>query len=97
LYFQALTELHGRIPRAREKSSHLKHLILEIEVQWVLFRLLFDLRGISEGEFKVMTDRLSEISKHSESWLKWEQERLIKKPVVPQKNATPLDKKGTPR
>ncbi len=46
--------------RAKEKERHIYRLLLEIEVQWTLLRLLFDLRGISEGEFKVLSERLSD-------------------------------------
>ena len=57
--------------RAQEKTHHLSRLILEIEVQWVMTRLLFDLRGISEGEFKVLSERSSNIEKQSLAWLNW--------------------------
>lgn len=59
--------------RAQDKSRHLSRLLLESEVQWVLLRLLFDLKGITEGEFKVLSERLSEIEKQAQAWLQWQQ------------------------
>ena len=47
--------------KAQEKGRHLSRLLLETEVQWVALRLLYDLKGITEGEFKVLSERLSEI------------------------------------
>lgn len=64
--------------RARDKSRHITRLLLETEVQWALLRLLYDLKGISEGEFKVLSARLSEIGKQAQSWLKWQQSRRPK-------------------
>lgn len=74
--------------RAHDKSRHITRLLLETEVQWAMLRLLFDLKGISEGEFKVLSARLSDIGKQSQAWLKWEQGRPPKggraeKPAVP--------------
>ena len=57
--------------RSQDKTRLISRLIAEIEVQWVFLRLLFDLRGISEGEFKVLSERLSEIEKQAQAWLKW--------------------------
>jgi hypothetical protein len=59
--------------RAHDKSRYITRLLLETEVQWAMLRLLFDLKGISEGEFKVLSARLSDIGKQSQAWLKWEQ------------------------
>lgn len=47
----------------------LSRLLIEIDVQWALLRLLFDLRGISEGEFKVLSERLDDIGKQGHAWL----------------------------
>ena len=38
-----------------------------------MLRLLFDLRGITEGEFKVLSEQLSSIEKQTQAWLKWQQ------------------------
>lgn len=64
--------------RSRDKSRHITRLLLETEVQWALLRLLYDLKGISEGEFKVLSARLSDIGKQAQSWLKWQQSRQPK-------------------
>jgi len=49
--------------RAREKSRHITRLLLETEVQWAMLRLLFDLKGITEGEFKILSARLGKALK----------------------------------
>jgi hypothetical protein len=66
--------------KAQEKGRHISRLLLETEVQWVLLRLLFDLRGITEGEFKVLSERLSGIETQAQAWLKWQQNRKPRKP-----------------
>ena len=65
--------------RSEDKGRFLSRLVLELEVQWVLHRLLFDLRGISEGEFRVVSERLTEIGKQSRAWQKWDKS---KRPVL---------------
>ena len=59
--------------RAHDKNRHITRLLLEVEVQWALLRLLYELKGISEGEFKVLSERLSEIGKQAQAWLNWQQ------------------------
>ena len=49
--------------RSHEKLPHISDLLLQIEVQWALLRLSYDLKGISAGEFKVLSEKLSEIGK----------------------------------
>jgi hypothetical protein len=61
--------------RTHEKSKYIEGLLLECEVLWALLRLLYDLRGISEGEFKVLSEKLSDIGKQSEGWLKWQKSK----------------------
>ncbi|MBI2604756.1 MAG: hypothetical protein HYW49_01620, partial [Deltaproteobacteria bacterium] len=39
--------------------------------QWAMLRLLYELKGISEGEFKVLSGRLADIGKQAQAWLKW--------------------------
>ena len=58
--------------QARDKEPHINRLLLEIEVQWLMLRLLYDLKGISEGEFKVLSGRLADISKQAQVWAKWQ-------------------------
>lgn len=61
--------------RAHDKDPHITRLLLEVEVEWVMLRLLYDLRGISEGEFKVLSERLTEIGRQAQAWLKWDKSR----------------------
>ena len=62
---------------APKKDRFLNRLLLEIEVQWALLRLLYELKAVSAGQFKLLSERLGDISKQSQAWLKWvrEQER----------------------
>lgn len=68
--------------RAHDKGRHIMRLLLEIEVQWALLRLLYDLKGISEGEFRALSERLAEIGKQAQAWLKWQQSRPATRPVA---------------
>lgn len=36
--------------QSQDKTLHLRRLLLEIELSWTLLRLLFDLKGLSEGD-----------------------------------------------
>ena len=63
--------------QARDKAPHIHRLLLEIEGQWLMLRLLYDLRGITEGEFKVLSGRLSDISKQAAAWSKWQKSNPI--------------------
>jgi hypothetical protein len=58
--------------RSREKTEPIANLLTEIEVQWAMLRLLYDLKGITEGEFKTLSERLSDIGKQAQAWLKWQ-------------------------
>ncbi len=61
--------------RAKDKTQHIARLQLEIEVLWVFLRLIFDLRGMSEGEFKVLSERLSAIDRQAQAWLQWQKKK----------------------
>jgi hypothetical protein len=61
---------------AQKKLRPLQELLLEVEGLWTLLRLLYDLKGISKGEFEVLTARLGEASPQVNAWLKWEKDRL---------------------
>jgi len=58
--------------RSSSKERYLLRLLLETEVQWTYLRLLLDFRGLSAGEFKVVSERLSEIEKQAQAWLRWQ-------------------------
>jgi hypothetical protein len=38
-------------------------------------RLAFDLKTISVGEFKVLSEKLTEIGKQAEAWISWDRKR----------------------
>ena len=60
---------------SQQKQKILKQLMLELDQLWVQLRLLYDLKGISKGEFKVYSERLSEISKQISGWFNWDRKR----------------------
>jgi len=62
-----------------KKDRYLNHLLLEIEVQWVLLRLLYELKAMSSGQFKLLSERLSDITKQAHAWSKWVQTQEGKK------------------
>ena len=62
-----------------KKDAHLNRLVLEVEVQWALLRLLYELKAVSAGQFKLLSERLSDITKQSQAWLKWVQTQERKK------------------
>ena len=77
-----------------QKDPFLSRLVLEIEVQWVLLRLLYELRAVSAGQFKVLSEHLSEITKQSQAWLKWVRNEN-RKATVPTKKTVAEPSKNT--
>lgn len=59
-----------------EKKKHLDLLYFEFEMLWVSSRLLLDMRGITPGEFKVISETLTDIGKQVQAWRKWEQQSM---------------------
>lgn len=57
--------------KVREKNKYLSDLLLETDRQWTFLRLMYDLQGISEGKFKVLSERLTDVEKQCQGWLKW--------------------------
>ena len=62
----------------KDKSKVLQQIALEIELLWVYFRMLYDFQGISRGEFQVLSEQLTEISKQNQKWIKWSKEQIFK-------------------
>jgi hypothetical protein len=60
------------------KNRPLQELLLEIESLRTYVRLLLDLRGISKGEFQVLSERLREVATQANAWSQWERERIRK-------------------
>jgi len=75
-----------------KKDRFLNRLLLELEVQWALLRLLYELRSVSAGQFKLLSERLSDITKQSQAWLKWvqDQERKAAAPTGGRPGKKPL-------
>jgi hypothetical protein len=63
---------------SQRKMRPLQELLLEIESLRTYTRLLYDLRGISHGEFQVLSERLREIATQANAWHQWERERVRK-------------------
>jgi hypothetical protein len=61
---------------SQKKLKPLQELLLEIEGIWALLRLLYDLKGISKGEFEALSIRLSEVGPQVNAWIRWEKDRL---------------------
>ncbi len=82
---------------AVKKESYLNRLVLEIEIQWALLRLLYELKAGSAGQFKLFSERLSDITKQGQAWLRWvqTQERKksspVKKPLAETPQTTSKD------
>ena len=57
---------------SQSKAPYLREVALEIEMMWTYLRLLFDMKGISKGEFQVLSERIAEISPQITAWMKWE-------------------------
>ena len=62
-----LANSHAGVSRVRI----LVQVSLEVEVLWTYYRLLYDLKGISGGEFQVISERLIELGSQINAWLKW--------------------------
>ncbi len=62
----------------KDRVKVLLQISLEIETLWVFLRMLFDFKGISRGEFEVLSNLLSNVAKQNQSWIKWSKEQLGK-------------------
>ena len=60
----------------QDKKKHLDMLHFEFEMLWVSSRLLLDMRGITPGEFKLVSETLTDIGKQVQAWRKWERQNV---------------------
>ena len=60
----------------QEKKKHLDMLHFEFQMLWVSSRLLLDMNGITPGEFKVLSETLTDIGRQVEAWRKWEVQNM---------------------
>lgn len=60
----------------QEKKKHLDMLYFEVEMLWVSSRLLLDMRGITSGEFKLISEALTDIGKQVQAWRRWENQNM---------------------
>ncbi len=66
-----------------DKTKILNQIFLEIDVLWQFLRMMFDFKGISKGEFEVLSRILSEISEQIQKWLKWAKDQKKKNKLDP--------------
>lgn len=76
---KGITVANGSITKGRTLNT----VLLEIESLWVQLRLMYDLKGITKGEFEVMSALLSKVQPQIQNWIKWEK----RKPSPPTENA----------
>ena len=69
----SLTVIRLIIQSSREssKDTFLKELLTECEILWSWLRLSYDLKGASTGEFRLLSERLDDLSRQAASWMKW--------------------------
>ena len=65
-----------------KKTPMLRELWLEIDFQWTGLRLLYDLRGMSQGRYKVLGERLVDIQKQVAAWMEWDQKQNASKSEI---------------
>jgi hypothetical protein len=65
---------------SQKKIKPLQELLLEVETLWTFSRLAYDLQAISKGEFQVLSEKLSDLSKQVNAWHRWEKENL--RPII---------------
>lgn len=66
---------------SQDKTKILNQVFLEIDVLWQFLRMMFDFKGISKGEFEVLSRVLSDISEQVQKWLKWAKDQQKKSNV----------------
>jgi hypothetical protein len=59
---------------SRDKIKPLQTMALEIDVLWVYLRMAHDFQGIKRGEYQVVSEILSDISRQHKAWLSWARE-----------------------
>ncbi len=66
---------------SKNKLKPLQEVLLETETIWTYSRLLYDLKGLSIGEFQNLSERLTDIGPQMNAWIKWEKTQIkIEKP-----------------
>jgi hypothetical protein len=68
---KGITVANGSLSKGRALYT----VLLEIDSLWVQLRLMYDLKGISKGEFEVMSALLSKVQPQIQNWIKWDKKR----------------------
>lgn len=58
------------------KKGPLSELTLEVQTLWTYLRLMYDLKGISKGQFGVLCEHLEDIQKQIGAWTNWEKKQV---------------------
>jgi hypothetical protein len=61
------------------KKGPLSELALEVQTLWTFLRLMYDLKGISKGQFGVLCEHLEDIQKQVTAWINWEKKQALEK------------------
>jgi hypothetical protein len=64
-----------------DKIGALTTLIVELDILWTFFRLCYNVRAFSSGEYKILSERLATVSSQAAKWLKWAQKNAGSKPA----------------
>ena len=59
------------------KKGPLQELSLEIQALWAYLRLMYDFKGISKGQFGVLSEHLEGIQKQVAAWSSWEKKQAV--------------------
>lgn len=69
-----LSVIRGIILASRageEKVKSIRDFLTEVEVLWTYLRLAYDFGAMSQGEFRLLSERLNDLTKQGASWMKW--------------------------
>jgi hypothetical protein len=68
----------SRAARKESKFDELFELMTECELLWTWVRLAHEWRGMSLGEFRLLCERLDDLSRQAAAWLKSSKAREVK-------------------
>ena len=80
LFESSLVCLEGVIAAnaAAVKEPEINGILTELEKISVYLKMLYDFKGISQGEYGVFSERLSEIAPQVVAWRKWDKSQARK-------------------
>jgi len=54
-----------------DKSEAIREFLTEGEVLWTWLRLAYDFGALSQGELRLLSERLNDLTKQGAAWMKW--------------------------